>query len=573
MAFWSKHKNIPQTDKNIPEVKAVPEVKPVLETVIQVELSCDKEALKSFKLVAVAYSHVDREWFPTQESFEAEVEVEERATQVVEEIKKLGINAKAYPGDQYFLTNLLVDKPDLVLNLVDTLKGKDRLQTSVPAALELSNIPYTGAEMDGLVIGNNRNLVKHLLQSYNIPTPNFQFIRRAGTSVDESLGLPLIIKLNESGGSVGIDNKAVQESYKDAQKKIDKMLDTYKMPVIVEQFIDGREITAVVFDDGTKNHVFLGEKVFKLMPDGKHKFTSFESYEEIDSYKYKKVDGETAAKLSPLVVRAFNGLLNKDYAKFDIRIDEKTGVFFFTDCNPNTAFGPDKGLPFTEVLDLHGINFSQVLSSLLSKYAEKPKKQPILKKRRQQISEAHCGPAVVEMLLENVGILKTQQEITIAAGASDTIKEHGTRVDQLALAVKELASNFVLYYKENASISDIKILLSDYNLPVGVEWHGIFEATGKDGTDGDDEDYGHYSVITHVDEGKKALIIVDPYKDYVTADRIIDIDKFLKRWWDTNEVIDSQTGKKKIVKDDKLLFVITSKNPELLEKLGLKTYY
>jgi D-alanine-D-alanine ligase len=332
-------------------------------------LSSDKDALKKIKLVAVAHSKVERSMFPTEQAYVAELEVEERAKEVVEEIKKLGIEAKAYPGDQYLLTNLLVDKPDFVLNLVDTLKGKDSLQTSVPAALELSNIPYTGAGMEGLVIGNNRNLVKHLLVSYQLNTPEFQFIRRVGTQVDETLGLPLIVKLNESGGSVGIDNKAVQESLKDAQKKVDDMISTYKIPVVVERFIDGGEITVAVYEDGTKHHVFMGEKVFKNKVDGKHFFTSFESYEDANAYKYKLVDEPTASKLAPLVVRAFKGLSNKDYAKFDIRVDEK-GTLYFTDCNPNTAFGPDKGLPFTEVLGLNGVSFSDVLVSLLSKYAK-----------------------------------------------------------------------------------------------------------------------------------------------------------------------------------------------------------
>jgi D-alanine-D-alanine ligase len=337
------------------------------------EFAFDKDALKNLKLVTVAYSYIKREWFATQSAYEAEIEVEKRAADVVAEINKLGVQAKASPGDQYFLTNLLVDKPDLVFNLVDTLKGKDKLQTSVPAALELSNIPYTGAEMEGLVIGNNRNLTKNLLLAYKIPTPNFQFIRRAGTQVDETLGLPLIVKLNESGGSVGIDNKAVQETLKDAQKKVDSMLETYKIPVIVEQFIDGNEITAVVYDDGVKNHVFLAQKIFKNKADGKHNFTSFESYDDETAYRYKKVDDEIAAKLAPIVVRVFNCLSNKDYAKFDIRVDDKTGVFYFTDCNPNTAFGPDKGLPFAEVLALHGKSFQQVLGSILSKYAKKLK--------------------------------------------------------------------------------------------------------------------------------------------------------------------------------------------------------
>lgn len=334
----------------------------------KVEFAADRDALKKIKLIAVAHSNVAREMFPTKEAYDAEYEVVERAAEVLKEIQKLGLNGKVYPGDQYLLTNLLIDKPDFVLNLVDTLKGRDSLQTSVPAALELSNIPYTGAGMEGLVIGNNRNLVKHLLKSYQIDTPEFQFVRRAGTQIDETLGLPLIVKLNESGGSVGINNKAVQETIKDAQKKTDDMIGIYKMPVVIERFIDGREVTACVFDDGTKNHVFLAEKVFKTKPDGKHEFTSFESYEDVDSYKYKDVDDQLINKLSPLVVRAFNGLSFKDYAKFDIRVDEK-GTCYFTDCNPNTAFGPDKGLPFTEVLGRAGITFSDVLTSLLSKYA------------------------------------------------------------------------------------------------------------------------------------------------------------------------------------------------------------
>lgn len=329
----------------------------------------DKNSLKKISLVVVAYSHVEREFFPTQDSYEAEVEVEDRAAEVVERIKKMGIPVKSLPGDQYFLTNLLVDQPDIVLNLVDTLKGKDRLQTSVPAALELSNVLYTGAGMEGLVIGNNRNLTKRLLMAYGIPTPAFQFIRRAGTAVNEELGLPLIVKLNESGGSVGIDNKAVKETVKDAQKKVDDMVSTYKIPVIVEQFIDGPEITVVVFDDGTKKRVYMGQKVFRTKPDGKHFFTSFESYDDAKAYTFKHVEEPLAGKIEQLAVRAFSGLQHKDYAKFDVRVDDETNIPYFTDSNPNTAFGPDMGLPMTEVLAMHGVSFDEVLAGMLTKYA------------------------------------------------------------------------------------------------------------------------------------------------------------------------------------------------------------
>lgn len=337
------------------------------------KVKVDRAALKNLNLVIVAYSHVEREFFPTQQSYEAEVEVEDRAAEVMERVKALGVPVKLLTGDQYFLTNLLVDKPDVVINLVDTLRGKDKLQTSVPAALELSNVMYTGSGMEGLVIGNNRNLTKRLLIAYGIPTPAFQFIRRAGTAVNEDLGLPLIVKLNESGGSVGIDNKAVKETIKDSQRKVNEMISVYKIPVIVEQFVDGPEITVVVFDDGSKKHVYMGQKVFRNKADGKHFFTSFESYDDAKAYTYKHVEELLATKISQLAVRAFSGLQHKDYAKFDVRVDDETHIPYFTDSNPNTAFGPDLGLPMTEVLAMHGVSFDEVLGALLSKYARQLK--------------------------------------------------------------------------------------------------------------------------------------------------------------------------------------------------------
>lgn len=334
-------------------------------------LAFDRQAVKKIRLVAVAYSHVEREWFPTEEAYEAEREVEERAMTVVRELEALGVPARAYQSDQYFLTNLLVDKPDFVLNLVDTLRGKDYLQTSVPGALELAGIPYTGAGMRGLVIGNDRNLFKQLLVASNIPTPPFQMIHRRGTRLDEELGLPLIVKLNESGGSVGINNTAVKETLEDAQEQVNEMISTYKMPVIVEKFVKGPEITVVVFDDGQKKHVFLGKKKFNVRPDGKHEFTSIESYDIPNAYEYEPLTDEGLInQIERYAVRSFTVLHNKDYSKFDIRVDEETGTPYFTDCNPNTAFGPSMGLPFTEVLEtLYGVKFETVLASLISKYA------------------------------------------------------------------------------------------------------------------------------------------------------------------------------------------------------------
>ena len=147
------------------------------------------------------------------------------------------------------------------------------------------------------------------------------------------------------------------------------MIETYKIPVIIEKFVTGPEITAVCYDDGRKKHVLLGQKIFKIKPDGKYDFTSLESYEDLHAYKYKVPEDSIVDKITPLVTRAFDLLGHRDYAKYDIRYDEETATPYFIDCNPNTALGPDKGLPMTEVLELHNIEFTHLLKSMLSKHA------------------------------------------------------------------------------------------------------------------------------------------------------------------------------------------------------------
>ena len=196
-----------------------------------------------------------------------------------------------------------------------------------------------------------------------------------------------------------------------------------------------------------------------------------------------------------------------------------------------------------------------------------PKKFSRLR-RIQQITENHCGPAVIQMLLENVGVDVSQEEITEAAGATRTIETHGTRVDQLAKAVQELAPIAKLWYKDHASVEDLEYVLDECKYPVGVEWQGLFEDM-----DDDDDDYGHYSIVAHIDKTKDEIIVVDPYKDFVDQSRIVKMSLFVNRWWDFNEVKDPETGEKEFKRDEQLFFVVTPLSVAFPAELGMQSYY
>lgn len=184
----------------------------------------------------------------------------------------------------------------------------------------------------------------------------------------------------------------------------------------------------------------------------------------------------------------------------------------------------------------------------------------------QQITESHCGPAVVQMLFDALHVDVSQEDITLAANAVSTIETAGTRIDQLAQATKKLQPQYELLYKTNSRLEDIHLLINQFEIPVAVEWQGIFDVPEEED---ENEDYGHYSIISHIDMIHKRLIVVDPYKDFVDQDRILSFSQFLPRWWDTNEFTNS-VNKKVTVIDRRLLFIIIPQDHPAHQKISLK---
>ena len=66
------------------------------------------------------------------------------------------------------------DKPEMLFNLVDSIKGQESLAAAIPGVLELLDIPYTGTGMLGMALDTNKFFIKELLQRNGIPVPVFQ---------------------------------------------------------------------------------------------------------------------------------------------------------------------------------------------------------------------------------------------------------------------------------------------------------------------------------------------------------------------------------------------------------------
>jgi hypothetical protein len=185
-----------------------------------------------------------------------------------------------------------------------------------------------------------------------------------------------------------------------------------------------------------------------------------------------------------------------------------------------------------------------------------------------QISEYHCGPAVIQMLLAQRGVRANQDRLTELAEIQTTINVHGARVDQLARAVERLREGVCLWYKDRASLDDLVAILRRYRSPAGVEWQGLFEEREED-EDFDEGDYGHYSIVTHIDLQRGLITLRDPYPQFCRADRVFKLEWFIGRWWDVNLSPTDGAGALQPVEDRHMLFVITGERARFPVALGM----
>lgn len=312
----------------------------------------------------IIYSEVKRSYFPTHSQYLTEKDAYRDASIIASYVRKFGIKTDLYPGNAALAEKLRHDKPEIVLNLVGSVKGNEYLASSIPGILELLEIPYTGAGILGESLSYNKFLVKKLLEQNGVPVPRYQLFNTYKDPLDSTLRFPLISKLNEIHGAVEITKDAISETVQHLRDRLKFLIKTYQQPVVVEEFIVGREITGILLE-GLNKKVYLAEKIFKKKPKGKYTFASFElqwseeGKNAIDYTKYKD------PLLQEYVKRAFEITDMFDYGKFDIRIDN-SGRYFFLDSNSNPFLGTKQmESAVGSILDLYGISFLEILKRLL----------------------------------------------------------------------------------------------------------------------------------------------------------------------------------------------------------------
>jgi len=258
------------------------------------------------------------------------------------ELIKYGIEATGHEyvfveADENYAENIKKAKPDIVFNRAEGLLGDSR-ESHVPAILEMLNIPYVGSNVLTTAIGLNKAWTKKVLVYHNVSTPNFFVCQDLQEAEKINKGFPYILKPNEEGSSIGITEENLVHNKTQLYNKLKQMIEEYQQPILVEQFIEGREFsTGLLGRPGQDPEVLsILEIDFSKFPEvggvyGQRAKTVLDS---LDHYICPaQIPQEMKKTLEEASLNIWYALEVKDFARIDFRMNNE-GKLFFLEINP-----------------------------------------------------------------------------------------------------------------------------------------------------------------------------------------------------------------------------------------------
>ncbi len=174
-------------------------------------------------------------------------------------LREAGHEVIPLEGDTDLIRNLQKYNPDICFNTCEGHFGKSR-EAQVPAILDMLRLPYTGSGVMTLAIALDKAMTKRVLQFYSIPTPAFQVFVTGDEPTDPRLNFPLFAKPSLEGSGIGIMSKSICRTPRELREQVRYLLRAYKQPVLVEEYIEGREITTGIIGNLMPRGAWIKEK-------------------------------------------------------------------------------------------------------------------------------------------------------------------------------------------------------------------------------------------------------------------------------------------------------------------------
>jgi D-alanine-D-alanine ligase len=327
--------------------------------------------------IALAFSIRERRaelTFDDRDDHDEEFDSPETIAALADVLRDLGHDVELIGEGEPMLRRLLEGpRPDLVMNLAEGRIHTRSREASVPAVLEMLDIPYTGSDPLTLAATLDKDVAKRLVTQAGVATPRWvlfdgdlQAVREQATQ----LTFPVFIKPAWEGSSKGIVNASMIHEMTSLLETLPRFHDAYRQPILIEEFIEGDELTVGMLGNPPE---VLG--IMRVLPRVPQKEPFVYSLEVKRNWQ-NRVRYECPAQLAPsdtakvkaAALSCWHALGCRDVARFDFRL--RSGVPYFLEVNPLPGLSPTSG-DLVILAGLVGIDYPELIERIVSAAIER----------------------------------------------------------------------------------------------------------------------------------------------------------------------------------------------------------
>lgn len=301
-----------------------------------------------------------KEGFTPEET--AEFDKEETIAGIENALQTLGYQSERIGHARKLMNELLAGRRwDLVFNICEGLYGDSR-ESLVPALLDAYRIPHVFSGAVTLGISLNKAFAKQIIRDAGINTPPFLVVTLPGDVDRCNLTYPLFAKPIAEGTGKGIENRSVITTPEQLAAMCQYLLNKFRQPVLVEEYLPGREFTVGIVGNGDHARVVGAMEV--IYGQGVNDVYSYDNKENYEGrIRYESVSGDWLKQCADVALKAWNALNAWDGGRVDVRVD-RFGKVSFIEINPLAGLNPvHSDLPILS--RMNGIEYTQLIGMIM----------------------------------------------------------------------------------------------------------------------------------------------------------------------------------------------------------------
>ena len=264
-------------------------------------------------------------------------------TAIADALAGLGVTPVPVVADRTAPRRLEDGAFDFVFNIAEGEGGRCR-EAIAPALCELLGLPYTGPDPLTLAVTLDKATARRIVAP-DVPVASAHLMDDEGDASElRDLHYPVLVKPNHEGSSKGIQASALCATPAAAHARSRWVRARYGQPALVEEFLDGPEITVGIHGNGRGARV-LGMMEVAPIDDSPQAFIYSLDVKrhwrlKVQYHNPPRVSGKVLQAVTAHALAAYRLLGCRDLARLDFRLDGNERPFFL-ECNALPGLDPD----------------------------------------------------------------------------------------------------------------------------------------------------------------------------------------------------------------------------------------